>query len=135
MANRKKNRGFTLVELLMTVAIIAILASIAFPAYIDFVTRSNRTEAQRELLRLANLQEQFYVDNRKYTSDMKKLGLDKDPFITENSYYSIDAALADGGFVLTATALEPQKTNDTQCQKLSVSETGKKLPASACWEQ
>ena len=134
MANIKRLKGFTLVELLMTVAIIAILASIAFPAYIDFVTRSNRTEAQRELLRMANLQEQ-YVDNRAYTNNMTELGLDKDPFITENSYYSIDAALADGGFVLTATALEPQKSNDTQCQKLSVSETGEKLPASACWEQ
>ena len=66
---------------------------------------------------------------------MKALGLNKDPFITENGYYSIDAALANGGFVLTATALEPQKSNDSSCQTLSVSETGKKLPASACWEQ
>tara|TARA_R110000744_G_scaffold315885_1_gene422652 strand:- start:759 stop:1166 length:408 start_codon:yes stop_codon:yes gene_type:complete len=128
-------KGFTIVELLITVAIIGILASVAFPAYTDFVARSNRTEAQRELLRLANLQEQFYVDSRAYTDDMKKLGLNKDPFITENANYSIDAALANGGFVLTATALEPQKSNDSGCLTLSVSNTGKKLPANACWEQ
>jgi type IV pilus assembly protein PilE len=66
---------------------------------------------------------------------MNNLGLGNDPFITENGYYSIDAALANGGFVLTATALEPQKTNDSSCPTLSVSETGQKLPASACWEQ
>jgi len=135
MLKTKVNNGFTLIELLIAVAIVAILASVAFPVYTDFVARSNRTEAQRELLRIANLQEQFYVDNRAYTSDMEKLGLNKDPFITENSYYSIDAALANGGFVLTAKALEPQKSNDSSCQTLSVSETGKKLPASACWEQ
>ena len=131
----KKFDGFTLVELLITVAIVAILASVAFPAYTDFVTRSNRTEAQRELLRIANLQEQFYIDSRGYTSDMKKLGLGADPFITENGYYSIDAALANGGFVLTATALEPQKSNDSNCLTLSVSETGQKLPANNCWEK
>lgn len=135
MFANKKTKGFTLVELLITVAIIAILTSVALPAYTDFVTRSNRTEAQRELLRIANLQEQFYVDSRAYTSDMTKLGLGVDPFITENGYYSIDAALANGGFVLTATALAPQSTNDSGCLTLSVSETGKKLPASACWEQ
>ncbi|MBA6391651.1 type IV pilin protein [Colwellia sp. BRX10-3] len=127
--------GFTLVELLIAVAIVGILAAVAFPSYTDFVSRSNRTEAQRELLRIANMQEQFYVDTRAYTADMTKLGLGKDPFITENSYYSIDAELANGGFVLTATALEPQKSNDSSCQTLSVSETGKKLPASACWEK
>lgn len=135
MLKIKGINGFTLVELLITVAIIGILVSVAFPSYTDFVARSNRTEAQRELLRIANLQEQLYVDTRAYASDMKKLGLNADPFITENGYYSIDAALANGGFVLTATALEPQKSNDSSCQTLSVSETGKKLPASACWEQ
>jgi len=131
----KRINGFTLVELLITVAIVAILASVAFPAYTDFVARSNRTEGQRELLRIANLQEQLYVDTRAYTSDMTKLGLGQDPFITENDYYSIDATLANGGFVLTATALEPQKSNDSSCPTLSVNETGKKLPASACWEK
>jgi type IV pilus assembly protein PilE len=135
MPKMKVFNGFTLVELLITVAIVAILAAVAFPSYTDFVARSNRTEAQRELLRIANLQEQFFVDTRAYTSNMTELGLGNDPFITENGFYSIDAALANGGFVLTATALAPQSTNDSSCQTLSVNETGKKLPASACWEQ
>lgn len=136
MTNIKKLiNGFTLVELLIVVAIVAILASIALPAYSDFIARSNRTEAQRELLRLANLQEQFYVDTRAYTDDMKDLNLGKDPFISKNGYYSIDAELDKGGFVLTAKALGTQKNNDSSCPSLSVSETGNKLPASGCWEQ
>ncbi|MGB1261532.1 MAG: type IV pilin protein [Cognaticolwellia sp.] len=131
----KRLRGFTLIELLITVAIVGILAAVAFPSYTDFVTRSNRTEAQRELLRIANIQEQFYVDTRAYSADMTKLGLSADPFVTENGHYNIDAKLGGGGFVLTATALGSQATNDSGCAKLSVSETGKKLPANACWEQ
>ncbi|WP_310733193.1 type IV pilin protein [Colwellia sp. MB02u-10] len=135
MNNAKHRKGFTLIELLIAVAIVSILAAIAIPSYTDFVARSNRTEAQRELLRIANMQEQFYVDTRAYTADMKALGLDDDPFVTENAYYSIDATLANGSFVLTATALEPQKSNDSNCQVLSVSNTGQKLPADVCWEQ
>ncbi len=135
MLRLKSINGFTLIELLIAVAIVAILASVAFPAYTDFVTRSNRTEAQRELLRIANMQEQFYVDSRSYTTDLTKLGLDKSPFITENNYYSIAASADDKSFVLTATALEPQKSNDSSCQTLSVSETGQKLPANNCWEK
>jgi type IV pilus assembly protein PilE len=135
MSKIKVLNGFTLVELLIAVAIVSILAVVALPSYTDFIARSNRTEAQRELLRIANIQEQFYVDTREYTADMIALGLDNDPFITENSYYSIDATLANGDFVLTATALEPQKSNDSICQVLSVSNTGKKLPADVCWEQ
>ncbi|WP_220464303.1 MULTISPECIES: type IV pilin protein [unclassified Colwellia] len=135
MSKIKVLNGFTLVELLIAVAIVSILVAVALPSYTDFVARSNRTEAQRELLRIANMQEQFYVDTRAYTADMTVLGLDNDPFITENSYYSIDATLVNGGFVLMATALEPQKSNDSNCQVLSVNNTGKKLPADVCWEQ
>ena len=58
------NLGFTLIELLITVAIIGILAGVAYPSYTDFIVRSNRTEAQRELLHLANLQEQIFVANQ-----------------------------------------------------------------------
>lgn len=62
--SRRKELGFTLMELLITVAIIGILASVAYPSYTDFVVRSNRSEAQRELMRFANLQEQVFVDRR-----------------------------------------------------------------------
>ena len=135
MKMKSQIKGFTLVELLIAVAIVAILGAVAFPAYTDFVARSNRTEAQRELLRIANLQEQLYIDTRSYTADMESLGLDSDPFTTENGHYTIDAALADGGFVLTATASAQQKANDSSCPTLSVSDTGQKLPATNCWEQ
>lgn len=127
--------GFTLIELLITIVIISVLAAIAYPSYLHFVVYSNRTEAQRELLRIANLQEQYYIDRRNYTEDMKKLGLANDPFITDNGYYSVDAKLIDGGFVLEAKALEYQKNNDSECPFLSVDEKGHKLPVGSCWKQ
>ncbi|GAA6205272.1 MULTISPECIES: type IV pilin protein [Thalassotalea] len=132
--NIKKLQGFTLVELLIVVAIIGILASVAYPSYIDFVLKSNRSEGQRELVRLANLQEQLYVDSRAYTADMTKLGLAADPYITESGFYSIDAKVVGETFTLTATAKGTQ-TKDTNCKTMTITETGKKTPSSNCWEQ
>jgi type IV pilus assembly protein PilE len=134
MIKRKKRLGFTLVEVLITVAIIGIISSIAYPSYVDFVVRSNRSEGLRELMRIANLQEQFYVDNRSYTATMTDLGLNADPFLTENGHYSIDATLVNDTFTLVATATGTQATKDTACGTISVTNTGQKTPASNCWE-
>ncbi|MBL4940406.1 MAG: type IV pilin protein [Colwellia sp.] len=130
-----KQTGFSLIELLITVAIIGILAGIAYPSYVDHVTRSNRSEAQRELLRLANIEEQVFIDFRSYTDDMRDLGMAVDPYITESSNYSIDAALANDGqtFILTATAQYSQ-ADDTDCAELTINEAGVKTPP-ACWEK
>jgi len=131
-------KGFTLIELLIAVAIVGILGAVAYPTYIDFVVESNRTEAQRELLRLANLQEQFFVDSRAYTNDMTNLGLPADPFITESGEYSIDAVVGAGTFTLTATAVSGgvQATKDAACATLSVSETGAQTASGPnCWER
>lgn len=128
-----KNYGFNLIELLIAVAIVAILAAVVYPSYVGSVAESNRTEAQRELLRIANLQEQFYIDFRRYTNDMSDLGLGADPFITDQGNYSIDATINQSTFTLTATATGNQKTNDASCQLLTVDETGQKSP-STCWE-
>ncbi len=128
-----KRKGFTLIELLIVVAIVGILGSVAYPSYIDFTLRSNRTEGQRELLRLANLQEQLYVDSRAYTEDMTKLGMSADPYITENGLYSIDAKVVGETFTLTATAKSSQ-VKDTSCTSLTISDTGQKTPTSGCWE-
>lgn len=125
--------GFTLIELMIAVAVVGILAAVAYPSYTSFVTSSNRTEGQRELLRLANLQEEVFIDRRSYSTDMTDLGMTADPHITEFGNYSIDATIANGGttFLLTATARGSQ-TSDTGCTALTINEAGQKLPA-ACW--
>lgn len=133
MASGLKIKGFTLIELMITIAIIGILAAVVYPSYIDNVTRSNRTEAQRELARIANLQEQFYIDFRRYTDDLTELGLNADPYITDQGNYTVDASINSATFTLTADALGSQKTNDTTCTALSITETGVKSP-STCWE-
>ncbi len=60
-------QGFTLIELMITVAIIAILAAIAVPNYTDYVTRSKFTEAHGMLADLRVKMEQYYMDNRRYS--------------------------------------------------------------------
>ena len=132
----RKNSGFTLIELLIVVAIVGILAGIAYPSYTAFVTESNRSEGQRELLRIANLMEQYFLDNRTYTQDMGDLGL-PDPFVTENGFYSIDSTDADGdGYTLTATAQGAQATGDATCLILTVDDTGRRdgTSGNVCWE-
>jgi len=135
----QRYKGVTLIELLIAIAIIGILSSVAYPSYVDFVQRSNRAEAQSELLKVANLQEQYFIDHRTYTADMEDLGLGADPYIPETSgskNYSIDAVIADGGttFVLTATAINAQ-AGDSSCAKFNVNEVGAKTATSSdCWE-
>lgn len=60
--------GFTLIELMIVVAIIGILTAIAYPSYQQYVIRANRTAAQAEMMDIANRQQQFLLTNRSYTS-------------------------------------------------------------------
>ena len=62
-------RGFTLIELMITVAVIAVLSAIALPAYTDYVTRSKLAEAYAHLGDLRVKMEQSYLDNRRYSTD------------------------------------------------------------------
>lgn len=69
-----KNKGFTLIELMIVIAIIGILVSIVMPGYRNYVLESQRTDTQGKLLQILELQERFYLDNLIYTLD-----LDADP--------------------------------------------------------
>ena len=130
----KKTLGFTLIELLITVAIIGIIASVAYPSYTEFVLRSNRSEAQRELLRYANLQEQVYVDSRAYAADMKGLGESTVTVKTESKNYVISVqAQTATTFILRARARLAQ-VNDVGCTRLRINELGVKTPT-ACWDK
>lgn len=70
----KRNEGFSLVELMITVVIIAVLASLAYPSYQQYVVRANKAAAQEYVLEVSSLQHQFMMDNRGYTSDLTTLG-------------------------------------------------------------
>jgi type IV pilus assembly protein PilE len=70
---RKQNRrkaGFSLVELLMATTIVAILAGIAYPSYRQYFVRNNRVEAQQFLQEVANREEEYFLNNRAYTTNI-----------------------------------------------------------------
>jgi len=66
--NRSILYGFTLIELMITVAIVGILAAIAYPSYTQYMIRANRAAAQAEMMDIANRQEQFLLTDRSYAS-------------------------------------------------------------------
>jgi len=67
---RRAQRGFTLIDLLVAVAIVAILVRIALPAYTSYVVRSARQAAQSELVALATAQEKIFLNSNSYTSNV-----------------------------------------------------------------
>ncbi len=98
--------GFTLIEVMITVAIIAILASIAVPSYRDYVIRGAVSEGVSMLSGLRTRMEQFYLDNRVYGTG-STCGLTMPTLDTNRDQFSYACTVADGGssYVITATGV------------------------------
>ncbi|SQH75670.1 Prepilin-type N-terminal cleavage/methylation domain-containing protein [Shewanella benthica] len=128
----KTNKGFSLIELMITVAIMGILAAVIYPSYTDFVAKGARADGLASLMRVANLQEQFYLDNRQYATDMNNLNLGADPYITDNGLYSVDST-GTTSFTVIATAKGIQATRDSACITIQINDIGERTPAE-CWE-
>jgi type IV pilus assembly protein PilE len=113
-------------ELLITVAIIALLAGIAYPSYQQQVLRTRRSEGKAALLQAAAREEQFFLDNRTYTADLRQLGYASNPAPTEQGYYKIRAInVSATGYTLEAIPQGAQAT-DTLCGTLSLTSLGTK---------
>lgn len=124
------SKGFTLIELMIAVAIIGIIATIAVPQYTDYITQSRRTDGMSALLHMAALQERYYVQNNTYAAqaDIDQVGGSS----SKEGYYSIEIDSASGSaFSITATAIGEQ-AGDTDCPTLSINQAGAKTPV-ACW--
>lgn len=112
--NSKYARGYNLIELMITVAIIGILASIALPSYQQYVIRASREALQAEFLQLANLQERIYLNSNAYTGNLTNAysglstgGLGKTSGNSDDGKYSISLSptTASNTFTLTATPI------------------------------
>ncbi len=103
----KPQNGFTLIELMITIAIIGILSAIALPAYNDYVLRGKLTEASTELASMRVKLEQYFQDNRTYTGACAAGTVAPLP---TGKYFTYACALAASTFTVTATGVAAQGT-------------------------
>ncbi|WP_163558364.1 type IV pilin protein [Halomonas sp. NO4] len=127
----RRSAGFTLIELLIAVAIIGILASIAYPSYTGYVERGRRAEAQSFLMDIAGALERCYTDSYSYSSCTPATTAESNAN-AQSDYYSFSITADGSTFDVTATPSGSQ-TSDA-CGTLSVDETGETDAAqSGCW--
>ena len=139
----RKLAGFTLIELVVTMVIAAMLAAIAIPAYSNYVLQAHRTDAKTALLDLASLEERYFSVNNAYTAVPANLGYSAFPATVGSGYYTISApsvtvatAAAPATYTLTATAVGYQ-LKDTQCLTFTLTQAGVQAatpdPNNSCW--
>lgn len=133
----KRQKGFSLIELMVAVIIIGILTAIALPAYQDYVRKARRADAYDSLLFIQNLQEKWRANNTTYGSDTQ-IGA---PGTSLEGHYTIAVSGNTAtGYVLTATAGGDQvndKEGTVSCTPLEITVTagsprGAKSPPE-CW--
>lgn len=122
---KRRARGFTLIEMVVVVAIIAILASIAVPLYTEQIRKGRRAEAMNGLEAMAQRQERWRANNPTYGTAVQIVAATSDYYtfaVTNNTA---------NAWTMTATAAGAQAT-DTRCATMTLTSAGVRTPAD-CW--
>ena len=142
-SNIQFKNGFSLVELMIALVIMGILTSFVYPSYVELVVRGYRAEAMLHLTQLANRQQQYFADHRRYASNFTQLGYDSEIYLTEHGYYQLTIrplTNIERDFVLTAQAVGAQ-SRDLNCSEFRLDSYGVKTAfadgmdnSQSCWE-
>lgn len=134
-----RSQGFTLIEVLIAVAIVGILAGIAVPIYTQYIVDARRTDAISFLSEVAGEQVRYFSSNNEYADSMDELGYDADG-VSPEGHYTVTVSNPDGGssFLLTATPVASgRQANDAECTAFTITHTGAKNSTGSgenCWK-
>ncbi|MDO9139673.1 MAG: type IV pilin protein [Methylobacter sp.] len=134
MCGFKRGSGFTLIELMITVAIIGILSTIAYPAYTDYVIRAKRSDGKAALLQVQLAQEKWRANNTTYGT-LANIGV---AATSPDGHYTV-AVSGNTATAYTATATPASPFVDAKCGALGINQAGDKtvsgsgLSAADCW--
>lgn len=141
VSTRRKTQGFSLIELLIVIAIIGIIAAIALPSYTSYMTKTRRVDATSFLIEAAGEQFRFFSEYNRFGTTMAELGYGNGATEISDEGHYVVSIVSDTptSYVLTATPVAGgQQDGDAECTSFTLSSSDQKgatgtLPAADCW--
>ena len=133
----KKTGGFTLIELMIVLAVLSIIVAVGYPSYQEHIKKSRRAEGMGQLLELADRMERAYSDSGTYPTDITEVFVATTP----GGLYSLSIVTANNiSFIVSATPTSVKNQNDDKCHTFTLTSLGEKsvsggsLGTTQCWK-
>jgi type IV pilus assembly protein PilE len=139
-ARTSKARGFTLIEIIVTLAIVGILSTLGYISYASSVLKSRRADAQASLTTMMQAQERYFTENNTYSTSLSAIGYSTGTVYSSQGYYTMAAAAGGSGSIATSVTLTATPVqSDPSCTTLSIdntyAQTATGSNTSLCWLQ